>query len=378
MRVINLLLFIGLLAFAGPALAQADLSLYRVENVTSVMTAPSAATARDEAIVEAQHQALTELVARLGAEGAAEGVTDESLGALVQAFEVQKEHASPGRYVGTFTVQFRPSAVRALLDKRGMDYTEAQSSPIVVLPVFISGGREILWEERTPWLEAWEEVSKKTGLVPLAVPSGELSDIALISTREALDGDVGRLQAVIRKYQAGGVVVVVLRAEPDDSGAILGGEIRAKRYDLGGQAYDPFELTLTRSEEEAGTAGSKPLEMAAVLGEGAKRVIAQLEKEWKEKTRDTIVTGPALVMSVNVPVPTLAAWAQIKERLTQVQSVIRANVATMARGLVHIELAFHGDLPSLQEDLAEQNLELVEYQPGRWELRERTAATSFF
>ena len=40
---------------------------------------------------------------------------------MVQSFEVQDEHSSSVRYIGTFTVQFRPNAVRDWLGKNGAD-----------------------------------------------------------------------------------------------------------------------------------------------------------------------------------------------------------------------------------------------------------------
>ncbi len=396
MRVVFILLF-GIFMAPSSAWAQADLSLYRVESVTAVMTAPSAAQARDEAIVLAQHQALGELVSRLGAEGAADELSDDALGGLVQAFEVQKEHASPGRYVGTFSVQFRPSAVRAFLDKRGMDYTEAQSRPMVVLPVLSLGEHNVLWEESTSWRDAWEEAAKTTGLVPIMAPSGGLDDIALISTHEVLAGNSDRLQSFIRKYQAGGAVVAVLKPEMDEKGELIGGEILAYRYDLGGQAYEPFSLTFSQEDEEdeededeedviiieVTEADKKELEeekkeTSEILLNAVRKIVGELEARWKEKVRETNITGPALVMAVQVPVSTLAMWIQIQGRLGQIPSIIRTNVVTMSRGLVHIELAFRGDLSSLQNELEEQDLEIREPQPGNWELGELTVSRGFF
>ncbi|HBM90594.1 MAG TPA: hypothetical protein DD400_01755, partial [Rhodospirillaceae bacterium] len=329
-------------------------------------------------------------VSRLGAEGAADEISDEGLGSLVQAFEVQKEHASPGRYVGTFSVQFRPVAVRAFLDKRGMDYTEKQSHPMVVLPVLSLGGEHtVLWEEMSSWRNAWAEIAKTTRLVPIIVPPGELADIALISTSEAVEGNAERLQALIRKYQAGGAVVALLKPVFDEKGDITGGEVLAYRYDLGGQAYEPFSLTLSQVEEEdvivieaeelGGKTAQEEIEKTPeLLLDAVRKIVDELENRWKEKVRETNVTGPALVMAVQVPVSTLAMWTQIKSRLGQIPSVIRTNVVTMSRGLVHIELAFRGDLSSLQDELNEQDLEIKEAQPGMWVLGEYTESYSFF
>lgn len=374
MRVMFLLLIGGLLTFT-PAWAQADLALYRVQDVTAVMTAPSAAQARDEAIIQAQHQALAALVTRLGVEGAADGLDDETVGALVQAFELQKEHASAGRYVGTFTIQFRPMSVRALLDKKGMDYTATQSHPVVILPVLRTSEKNVLWEESTIWHDAWQTVAKKTNLVPIIVPSGDLTDIATISTREALSGDSERLKRIVQKYEASGVVVAVLTANFDVAGELEKGEIEATRYDMGGKETEPFMLMLTKDamvapEVELGEAREPAPKTIEVLTVGAQKVIDDMTNNWKQKTREMLAMGPVLVMPVTVRVPTLGEWTRIKHILSQIPTIVRTNVVTMTRGLVHIELAFKSDIPSLKEELEAYNLELDEDEPGKWELQD--------
>lgn len=380
MRLICLSFLMGLVSlfFMSPAWAQADLALYRVEDVRAVMTAPSAAQARDEAIIQAQHQALGLLVKRLGAEGASEGLSDETVGALVQAFDLQKEHVSPGRYEGTFTVQFRPVSVRALLDKQGRDYTATQSRPVVILPVMHVPTRDVLWEERTPWNEAWLEASKATNLVPLIVPQGDLEDIAIISTKEALSGDPDRLQKVVEKYEASGVVVALLDAMFDATGALEKAEIKATVYDMTGKemgaAFDLLlsqdDLALRVIDGDVDHAKEEAASMVhAILKGGAQKVIDDLTERWKRRTKETLAIGPVLTMPVTVRVPDLAAWTHIQGLLSQTPEVARSTVVTMTRGKVHIELAFKGDIPSLKKALEEHDLELGEVDAGQWEIK---------
>lgn len=361
MRLLKFLALV-LVLMAFPALAQEEEALYRVTDVAVDVSATSAAQARDQAILQAQRNAFTQLMQRLGAEGRGVKANDDMVAEMVKAFEVQKEHALGQRYTGLYTVQFKPDAVRGFLGDRGVAYVETRARPVVVLPVLHERGRDILWEDRTAWQAAWEEAAKAAVLVPVIVPQGDLDDIAKISAAEAVAGKAESLQALIQKYQAGGALVVVLRAELDAPDGRAEGVIEARRYDLGGKPYsDPVRLKMP--------AVASAKDVSAALAAAVKQVIAEQERGWQQVAKNTGVAGPANYLPVDVPVPTLAAWAQIRGKLAQIPQVSRTHVVTMTRGLVHIELEFHGDIPSLQTAIGGQGLSLQQGPSGGWEIR---------
>jgi hypothetical protein len=131
----TILILIGLtLLAAGPALAQnappAEPPMaapavtapeqigdpYTVTDVAADVTADSAAHARDQALTQAEHTALTQICDRFGAPQAkAARLDDNALAALVQSFEVQSERVSAVRYIGAYTIHFRPTALRRAL-----------------------------------------------------------------------------------------------------------------------------------------------------------------------------------------------------------------------------------------------------------------------
>ncbi|NTU76375.1 MAG: DUF2066 domain-containing protein [Alphaproteobacteria bacterium] len=359
-------LFLALALFSLPSWAQEnDASLYQVSDVAVDVTSDSAAHARDQAILKAQQAALEQLLSRLGVEdGLASRLDAGTIGALVQAFEVQQERTSAVRYIGIFTVQFKPNAVRNLLGKHGTSYNEARSKPFVVLPVVSTGGRNILWENRNPWRTAWESVTSGSGLVPVIVPPGEMDDISVISGTEAVSGKTEALQAIAHKYQAGGTVVALLTGDLDRP-TQQPIRIDVLRTDAAGKAAEPVHFTLP------GAPDSKAL--MALLADGIKQVRGGLEGGWKQTS--SFAKGPVAHMQADVPVTSLAQWAEIKTRLSTVPAIKRTNVVTLTRGNAHINLEYLGDLPQLQGALAQQNLSL-EQDPGTggWQLRSAPSA----
>lgn len=369
MKLVRLLFLMGFLGAVWPAAAQENAALYRLTDISVDVSAASAAKARDEAIPQAQKKAFEQLLIRLGA-GASVAVSDDDVAQMVWAFEVQKEHAGGTRYMGTFAVQFKPAAVKQFLYQKNVSYTEERAQPVVVLPISYHQGHPCLWEDRTPWRNVWEEVATKGTLVPVIVPAGDLNDISLVSTEEALAGRPERLRSLMQKYSAGGVMVAALQAEPGREA--LEGHIAVYPYDSEGTARDAFEFDLTPVE--------KPEEFDNALKEIVRKILGQMETDWRQAHAQTLppsnasapIAPPAgfqVFLPVDVPVPDLASWAQIRDHLRRISLVEGTHVISMTRGLVHIELQFHGDIASLQAAMTERGLRLEQNAHGGWQIR---------
>jgi len=374
MKLLHVAALIGFFLAALPAQAQDNVALYRVADVAVDLSASSAAQARDQGLMQAQHQAFDQLLTRLNASKTLKA-SDDDVALMVHAFEVQKEHAAGQRYIGLFTVEFSPEAVGQFLGKKGVTYTVARAQPVVILPIFRSKDRATLWEDQTPWRSAWEEAVRKTSVVPMIVPSGDLDDIAKIGADEALSGKVERLQAIMQKYEAGGVMVAVLQADSLSEGSPIQGAIKVFAYDFEGRVRDTIDLDLAPGP------GTKDLE--SELSQSIAHMIHTIEADWSKGRAQTeagvqpsglgtasAISGAPVTLPVTVPVPTLAAWATIRGKLNRLPQVSSVHVITMTRGLVHIELQFRGDLASLQSSFERQALRLEQEASGAWQLKQ--------
>jgi hypothetical protein len=348
---------LGLFFCVASAKAQEDMPLYRVADVFVDVTSGNASLARDMAIVHAQKQAFSDLMGRLAVQGPVE-ITGDDIGSFVQSFEIQKEHASGLRYLGTFTVQFKPDVVRNYLQQRGKAFVEAQPKPVVVLPILRSKGRDTLWEEVTPWHAAWAEGGKKAGLVPIIVPQSDLDDIALIGAAEALSGSGSHLQAIMQKYGATGVVVPVLEADLELPDGKSEAKVDVYRYDFDAKPLAPLNIKLPNLNAAKGVEDA--------LSKGVYQVISQVERGWKQSNQ--VPSGPSSFLPVDVAVPTLAEWTKIRNKMKGVPTVISAHVVTMTRGLVHAEIEFKGPVNELQTAMTEKGLNLAQNMDGGWEL----------
>ncbi len=357
-----------------PAPPSSDLGVYQVADVVADVTADSAVHARDQAIMQAQRSAYEQLLQRLGADSsAAAKLSDDDIDAMVQHFEVQNERTSAVRYIGTFTVQFRPNAVRNVLGSKNATYSDARSKPIVVLPVYINGGHPVLWEETTIWRTAWENGSHGGGLVPIVVPSGGLDDIAVLSTEEAVSGRNASLKGIIEKYQGEGALVAVLNGDPSKPGSEL--RFEYWHYDSDGDTTTPTQNSLAVPADKNGT--------MTILTQAVRQARAQLEKDWKQNQKlakskpleeetalEPTAEQASLRLPVAVPIQTLAEWTQIEQQLNRVPHMVRAEIITLTRGMSNVELEYQGTIGEMQTALAQQNLSLSQDPAsGEWVLQ---------
>jgi len=86
---------------------------YVISGVSVDVTADNAATARDQAMVEAQRKAFMNLATQLVPGKPIPNVSDKAIGDMVSDFHIEQEKFGGNRYVGTFTFRFRQNPVRA-------------------------------------------------------------------------------------------------------------------------------------------------------------------------------------------------------------------------------------------------------------------------
>jgi len=362
-----------------------EADLFMVTDVDADVTANSAAQARDQAITEAQHTAFDQLLDRLGVDKSQVAkLSDDDLATLVQNFEVQNERTSSVRYIGIFTVQFRPNAVRTFLGNHLPSTIVARSKPLLLLPIVHSQGHSILWEESTKWRTTWEKSTHNSGLVPLTLPAGDLDDIALISTDEAMNGKSTALKALINKYQTNGAVVAILNLpDPKDTSAPASADglrLDIQRYNAEGLSLAVTHFTLPATTDST---------LESTLIQGIKQTRNELEKAWRQESKfppkvatpaispkqelpdaPQAALGPLITLPVTVPLVSLTEWAQIRGRLNNISAIQRTEVITLARGATSIEIVFSGTLGDLKTALENEGLSLTQnLTNGGWILR---------
>lgn len=318
---------------------------YTISGVKVDVSAANASEARDRAIREAQSKAWVELHQRLTSGASpAPRVSDQDLARLVLGFGIDDEKVSATRYIGEFSVSFRPNAVRDMLGLARSSYVEPPKRPYVLLPVTIDQGRPVLWDDRTAWRDAWDERQDGSSLVPLVVPMGELTDVSAISAADALSGNREAIARIAERYEAAGVVVA--RTELPAEGAVGPLSVEVTRYGLDG-ARD------SRKVDVRPDAADRPNDLIA---RAVTFTAAAVDESWR---RDNVqASGPEQTTLARIPLYSLNDWVQARNRLGSVSALSRFDVVSLNRFEAVVSLVHRGNVDQLVPLLARRGLSL--------------------
>ena len=142
----------------------------QVSDIEVDVQADTGVQAREEAWTQAQVLAWEKLD---GPE-----LPDSRIAGLVSAIVVQRERLGPKRYIATLGVIFDRQRAAAYLGDEGR---AMRSAPMLVLPVTVSGGTQLMYEQRNPWQRAWAEFQAGQSRVNYVRPQGSGGESLLLT-----------------------------------------------------------------------------------------------------------------------------------------------------------------------------------------------------
>lgn len=340
--------------------------VYTVAGVAVDNTAETAATAREQAIVEGHRLAFDRLIARLvpaDQRGNIDRPTQSDIVPLVLSYEIEEEKRSSVRYLGMLKFRFRRGEVRAFLQSKGINFAETRSKRVLVLPVYEYAGALLLWDDPNPWLVAWNEVPPSDGLMPLRLPVGDLADIRDISAEQAAAGNAGQLALVAERYGASAVLVAKasVNVEPGTNKRSLG---VTTRY-FGGTSADRTAVrSFDYSDEDTDE---------TVIRRAAQQIAVQVEDDWKQENLLRFDRLNSLVADISLT--ELRQWVEMRERLRQIAYLQRWQLVSVTRRNASVRLTYYGDAEQLRVALAQRDI-VLEQGAVNWSLRESRDARS--
>ncbi|WP_370032287.1 heavy-metal-associated domain-containing protein [Qipengyuania mesophila] len=217
--------------------AVASTSDIQVSGVEVDVSAASGSEARAKAWVEAQRKAWETLD---GPE-----LSDSQIEGLVSAIVIEREQLGPKRYIATLGVVFdRQRASRYL----GSESEAARSAPMLLLPVTVSAGTQMVYEQRNPWQRAWAEYQAGQSRIDYVRPTGSGGDSLLLTY-----GQTGRRSRTwwrnaLDQFGAADVLVPIARLRYTYPGGPIEGSFTA-RFGPDNEYLDGFAMTAASPAE---------------------------------------------------------------------------------------------------------------------------------
>ncbi|MBX7495359.1 heavy-metal-associated domain-containing protein [Qipengyuania sp. 6B39] len=122
---------------------------------------------------EAREKAWTEAAKLAWAKIDGPSLPDSQINGIVSAIVIERERLGPKRYIATLGVIFdRQRASRYL----GAEGVASRSAPMLLVPVTVSAGTNLVYERRNEWQRAWAEFQAGSSRIDYVRPIGSGGD----------------------------------------------------------------------------------------------------------------------------------------------------------------------------------------------------------
>jgi hypothetical protein len=322
-------------------------TVYSVAKVSVTADADNAVAAKEKALAEAQQIALRVLLKRMTnwrSHSKLPVLTDDMVEKMVDGFSVRRESNSNIRYIATLDFNFEANAVRDILNRFNIAYTDQQSPQLLLLPVMIEGGA-VRPGTNNPWYSALSEVDGEHALTPvkLASPRDDIT-ASMIGELGAKTRSV--LESLKYQYRSENLVLAVAEVDPKAT------QLRLRLF--GQDAVGGIALTRTFRIFE------RDVDYTAAMA--AQIAVKVIEGRWKT-TR--LASQGALAGSADLETIALTAqfsglkaWQEMRARLQKVPGLQGLDVKTLnARG-ASITVDYPGGAARLAQAAQSQGLTL--------------------
>lgn len=245
---------------APEAAAEAG-SAYSVGGIKVDVAAANPQSARFAAYRIAQREAWPQLWARLTGQkaSAAPKLSDGQLDSIVSGIESQGERFSMTRYIATLGVVFDRTRIAQYVGSAG---GSLQSSPMLLLPVWIDAGATTILHSKTPWAAAWARFRENVTPVDYVLAPGKAADNILLTGWQLRRPVRSTWRTILNRYDT----VDVLMAEARLVRSWPGGPMRAEFSARHGPDYTLLgQFTLEAQSED---------DLASMLDAGVRRIDA--------------------------------------------------------------------------------------------------------
>jgi hypothetical protein len=191
--------------------------------------------------------------------GSTSGLSDGTLNGIVSAIVVEEEQIGAKRYVARLGVLFDRARAGNLL---GVEGISRRSAPLLLLPIYYSAGAPVMFEQRTPWQQAWAKFRTAESRIDYVRPSGAGSESLLLNAGQLERRNRSWLRVILDEFGAADVVIPIVRIERQWPGGPIVGRFSA-RYSADNRFLGSFEL---RAADEAG--------IPKMMNEGVKKMDA--------------------------------------------------------------------------------------------------------
>jgi len=328
--------------------------VFTVANYPVEARADNAVAAKDRALAEGQQAAFRSLLKRLvpvTAYARIAALKGVKAGDLLEGVKVRSEGNSTTEYIASLDFSFQSKAVRDLLRREGIPFTDEPAPTLTLIPVW-RADRAAQPKAEAKWTDAFRGLDLEHALAPVKLEALR-NEVAPESLKALAAGDGGAIRALVAAY--GSELVLLAVGEQD---------LASKRLSVtlaGRDAVGAFHWKRSWRMDLADPGYTK--ELAAVVSLGI------LEGRWKAiRSGEGVATaGSSADLLIAVEFHGMSEWQDISRRLGATPGVEELEVAGLSARGARVTLRFTEGAERLAEALERQGLTLRNLG-GNWTL----------
>ncbi|MDA7809116.1 DUF2066 domain-containing protein [bacterium] len=341
------------LAISEPALAannRCNEPIFGVAGVRIDQRAENASKARDMGIRNAAERAFAIVLDRLlpTAEGQAQFMAAHDLDDFSDFTHIVEENNLEQRYIATLDFCFDAARLRQAMIAAGLQWSELQSPPILVVPVWKGPDGARAWYRDNKWLAGWwDAVASYNGLLSLRQLDRNLINERQFRGEDLADANPVKLAAAASLVKAEQIMVVMAALDYDGSKPVI--TITARLFDKNGQLLTDIlygdQMILTNLDQDG-------------LDEMSRKIIAKMDSSWH--MANLIDGAVADYLTVFMPVSSVKDWAKRLTALNEVAVIQSYDILSLDTKGGQVVLRLVGSREALGNALAAHKLELVD------------------
>ena len=341
------------LAISEPALAannRCNEPIFGVAGVRIDQRAENASKARDMGIRNAAERAFAIVLDRLlpTAEGQAQFMAAHDLDDFSDFTHIVEENNLEQRYIATLDFCFDAARLRQAMIAAGLQWSELQSPPILVVPVWKGPDGARAWYRDNKWLAGWwDAVASYNGLLSLRQLDRNLINERQFRGEDLADANSVKLAAAASLVKAEQIMVVIAALDYDGSKPVI--TITARLFDKNGQLLTDIlygdQMILTNLDQDG-------------LDEMRRKIIAKMDSSWH--MANLIDGAVADYLTVFMPVSSVKDWAKRLTALNEVAVIQSYDILSLDTKGGQVVLHLVGSREALSNALAPHKLEFVD------------------
>ncbi len=350
----RLLVFLTLgLAMSEPVLAannRCNEPVFGAAGVRIDQRADNASKARDMGIRNAAERAFAIVLDRLlpTAKGQAQFMAAHDLDNFSDFTHIVEENNLEQRYIATLDFCFDAARLRQAMIAEGLQWSELQSPPILVVPVWKGPDGARAWYHDNKWIAGWwDAVASYNRLLSLRQLDRNLINERQFRGEDLADADPAKLAAAASLVKAEQVMVVMAALDYEGSKSVI--TITARLFDKNGQLLTDIlygdQMILTNLDQDG-------------LDQMRQKIIAKMDSSWH--MANLIDGAVADYLTVFMPVSSIKEWAKRLTALNEVAVVQGYDILSLDTNGGQVVLRLVGSREALGNALAPHKLELVD------------------